>query len=59
MESKPRSPKDPKDVEELIPQDKLQKVLEYILDIKFGSVTLVIHDGEIVQMEKLEKIRFK
>lgn len=29
-----------------------------ILDIAYGSVTLVIQDSRIIQMEKLEKVRF-
>lgn len=36
------------------------KMLFRILDsIKFGSVTLIIQDGKIVQMEKNEKVRLK
>ena len=34
--------------------DKLQEMLKFI---KFGSVTLVIQDGVIVQIEKNEKVR--
>jgi hypothetical protein len=36
--------------------DKLQK---YLKDIQFGSVTLIIQDGHIIQIEKNEKIRFR
>ena len=27
--------------------------------VKFGSITLIIQDGKIVQIDKNEKIRFK
>ena len=38
--------------------DKVKTQLEAILKtIKFGSVTLVIQDGKIIQIEKNEKIR--
>jgi hypothetical protein len=36
--------------------ERLHKLLD---SIKFGSVTLVIQDGKIVQMEKNEKVRLK
>jgi hypothetical protein len=36
-----------------------EKLEQYIRDIKFGSVTLIIQDGHIIQIEKNEKIRFK
>ncbi len=38
---------------------KLQEVDKIISDIKFGSVTLIIQDGVLIQIEKNEKIRFK
>lgn len=38
--------------------DKVKKQLEEILQtMKFGSVTLVIQDGKIIQIERNEKIR--
>jgi hypothetical protein len=38
--------------------DKVKIQLEQILNtMKFGSVTLVIQDGKIIQIEKNEKIR--
>jgi hypothetical protein len=35
------------------------RLLQYIKDIKFGSVTVIIQDGKIVQIEKNEKVRFR
>ncbi|QAT51324.1 DUF2292 domain-containing protein [Caproiciproducens sp. NJN-50] len=35
-----------------------QKLLEYIKDIRYGSIVVVIQDGKIVQIEKNEKVRF-
>lgn len=36
--------------------ERLHKLLD---SIKFGSVTLVIQEGKIVQMEKNEKVRLR
>lgn len=33
------------------------KLLEALKDIKYGSVTLVIQDGHIIQIDKSQKIR--
>jgi hypothetical protein len=37
----------------------LKKLIDYIENIQFGSVTLIIQDNRIVQIEKSEKIRLK
>ena len=37
--------------------EDIRLLLEYIKKIKFGSVTVNIQDGKIVQIEKSEKIR--
>ena len=37
--------------------EDIKLILEYIKKIKFGSVTVNIQDGKIVQIEKSEKIR--
>jgi len=42
----------------LSPAD-LQRLLELISTIKYGSVTLVIQDGKVVQIDKNEKMRLK
>jgi hypothetical protein len=39
--------------------EKMQKELNEILgSLRFGSVTLVVQDGKVIQIEKNEKIRF-
>lgn len=35
------------------------RLTQYIKDIKFGSVTIIIQDGKIVQIEKSEKLRLR
>jgi hypothetical protein len=35
-----------------------QMIEEYIKSIKYGSVTIYIQDGKIIQLEKNEKVRF-
>lgn len=39
--------------------ENLRKIREYIEKIQYGSVTVVIQDGKIIQIEKSEKIRMK
>lgn len=36
----------------------VHRIVKAIHDISFGSVMLVIQDGKLIQMEKLEKICF-
>jgi hypothetical protein len=38
-------------------KESLEAVLTYLREVKFGTITLVVHDGKVVQIEKLEKIR--
>jgi len=42
-------------------QDKMLmlKVLEAIKSIKYGHVQITIHDSEVVQIDKTEKIRIR
>ena len=37
--------------------DQLQQILEDLKKIKFGSIEIIVHNGQIVQIEKKEKIR--
>lgn len=37
----------------------LMEVEKIISNMSFGSITLIIQDGLIIQVEKNEKIRFK
>ena len=46
-------------ISEIVPQDILDKLAELIKDTKYGSVTIVIQDSHIIQVEKNEKLRFK
>ncbi len=36
-----------------------QKVREALRSIRYGTVTLVIQDGHVIQIDKNEKIRLK
>ncbi len=40
-------------------QEEIKKVLQIIETIKYGSVTVIIQDSKIVQIEKNEKLRIK
>ena len=38
-------------------KDVVPVVLKYMEGLKYGSVTLVVQDGKVIQIEKKEKIR--
>jgi len=35
----------------------LARLLELVKNVRYGSVTLVIQDGKVIQFEKNEKVR--
>jgi hypothetical protein len=35
----------------------VEEIFNQILLPKYGSITIIIHDGKVVQIEKLEKFR--
>jgi len=37
----------------------LTEVEHYVKDIKYGSITLIVQDGKVIQIDKTEKIRIK
>lgn len=37
--------------------DVLEKITDAIQSIKFGLVTIVVQDGQVIQIEKTEKMR--
>jgi hypothetical protein len=40
-------------------KEDLEQIISYINDIRYGSVTVVIQDGHVLQIEKNEKIRIR
>jgi hypothetical protein len=38
--------------------EEFSQLAEYVRSIKFGSVTIQIQDGRIIQIDKNEKFRF-
>jgi hypothetical protein len=42
-----------------ISEENLNKLLELLKTIKYGSVTLVVQDGIVIQMERNEKLRLR
>jgi hypothetical protein len=38
--------------------DRERLVLEALKKIKFGSVEVIVHEGQVVQIESKEKLRF-
>ncbi len=41
----------------VISEPDFKRLLELIDSVSFGSVTLIIQDGKVVQIEKNEKVR--
>jgi hypothetical protein len=37
----------------------VKKIVELLKSIQYGSVTVIVQDGKILQIEKNEKIRLK
>lgn len=48
-----------KSKEELVAKETLDKLIEVINEVQFGTVTLIIQEGKIVQIEKNQKIRIR
>ena len=42
-----------------VSEEELRKIKEYIDAIRYGSISIVIQDGKIIQIDKNEKIRIK
>ena len=45
--------------EKSISKESLIKLLDLVESVKFGSITLIIQDGKVIQLEKNEKVRLK
>lgn len=43
----------------VIQERDLKKIIELLETIQYGSITVIIQDGNILQIEKNEKIRMK
>ena len=39
--------------------EEFKKIIKYIESVHYGSITIVVQGGKIVQIEKSEKIRIK
>jgi hypothetical protein len=44
---------------EIAENKKIKEILKMVEQIKYGSITLIIQDGVIVQVDKNEKIRMR
>lgn len=45
------------DTKQNVREDDLNKIADLIRTVRYGTVTIVIQDGKIVQLEKHEKLR--
>jgi hypothetical protein len=43
----------------VIQERDINKIIEFLETIQYGSVTVIVQDGKILQIEKNEKIRIK
>ncbi|WP_407644185.1 YezD family protein [Falsibacillus albus] len=37
----------------------MNKLKEMLKTVRFGSITLIVQDGRVIQLEKHEKVRFR
>ncbi|MCI5699010.1 MAG: YezD family protein [Lachnospiraceae bacterium] len=37
----------------------LEKIDKLIKEVKYGTVSIIIQDGKVIQIDKTEKIRFR
>lgn len=45
---------------ELLDEDNyIEEVKRFVREIQYGSVTLIIQDGKVIQIDRMEKIRQK
>lgn len=49
--------KEGEDIKSVAQAPWLKGLLLLLKDLRYGSVTLVVQDGKIVQMERIEKVR--
>ncbi|GHU80206.1 hypothetical protein FACS1894191_4910 [Clostridia bacterium] len=47
----------PSSILKSISEDNMKEVFRCIENIKFGSITLILHEGKVVFVEKLEKLK--
>lgn len=40
-----------------VTREELEKIKEFIETVRFGSVTVIVQDGKVIQIEKHEKLR--
>jgi len=45
--------------EDRVSAEELKQIRQLIESIRYGSVTVVVQDGRVIQIEKNEKIRFR
>jgi len=48
-----------KNEESAFNQKEIEKLLNIIKTVSYGSITIIIQEGRIVQIEKNEKLRLK
>ena len=39
--------------------EQIKNILDDLKKIKFGSIEIIVHNGQIIQIEKKEKIRIE
>mgnify|MGYP001006329377 CR=1 FL=1 len=57
MDKKAKSEATPNDAGETDPV-VMQKILEALAGLRYGSVEITVHDARVVQVERREKVRF-
>jgi hypothetical protein len=40
-----------------LPQEVIEEINRIAADLQYGTITLVFHDGKVIQVERNEKVR--
>jgi hypothetical protein len=51
--------KNPNQKQKVLPIEVKNKIVEAIHGLRFGTVSIIVQDGHVIQIEKLEKERVK
>ena len=46
------------DLRQSLPDEVVRALIRMVLELRFGSIEIIVHDGRITQIERKEKVRF-
>jgi|GEM_PF-3258412 len=43
--------------QDVLPPEAVRKISEMLVSMRFGTITLVVNEGKVAQIDKMEKFR--